>query len=113
MTYEDFTPEQLEGLKGEQGQQGIQGIQGEKGDAGDPFRIEDTFATLDDLKAQENPIKGAYYLTEDTGDLYLYDNAGEYVFLVHMQGIDGIRGPEGKPGIQGEQGIAGEKGDKN
>lgn len=111
-TYNDFTPEQLEGLKGEQGQQGIQGIQGEKGDAGDPFRIEDTFATLDDLKAQPNPIKGAYYLTEDTGDLYLYNNIGEYVFLVHMQGIDGIRGPEGKPGIQGEQGITGEKGEK-
>lgn len=111
-TFDDFTAEQLEGLKGEQGQQGIQGIQGEKGDAGDPFRIEDTFPTLDDLKAQENPIKGAYYLTEDSGDLYLYNNAGEYVFLVHMQGIDGIRGPEGKPGLQGEQGPAGEKGEK-
>ena len=89
-TYEDFTPEQLEGLKGPKGDtgpvgpQGLTGPQGPKGDTGPQG-----------LTGEQGP-KG------DKGD----------VGPQGPQGIQGLTGPEGPIGPQGIQGPQGEKGDK-
>ena len=89
-TYEDFTPEQLEGLKGPKGDtgpvgpQGLTGPVGPKGDTGPQG-----------LTGEQGP-KG------DKGD----------VGPQGPQGIQGLTGPEGPIGPQGIQGPQGEKGDK-
>lgn len=89
-TYEDFTPEQLEGLKGPKGDtgpvgpQGLTGPQGPKGDTGPQG-----------LTGEQGP-KG------DKGDTGPQG----------PQGIQGLTGPEGSIGPQGIQGPQGEKGDK-
>ena len=88
-TYDDFTPEQLEGLKGPKGDTGPVGPQGPKGE---PF-------TYDDFTPEQlNKLKGP---KGDTGP------RGEQ----GPQGIQGIKGDVGPIGPQGPQGIKGEKGD--
>ena len=84
-TYEDFTPEQLEGLKGPKGDTGPQGPQGPQGKA---FTYDDF--TPEQLAKLKGP-KG------DTGP------RGE-------QGPQGIQGPKGDVGPQGPQGPIGETG---
>ena len=84
-TYDDFTPEQLEGLKGPKGDTGPQGPQGPQGKA---FTYDDF--TPEQLAKLKGP-KG------DTGP------RGE-------QGPQGIQGPKGDVGPQGPQGPIGETG---
>lgn len=84
-TYDDFTPEQLEGLKGPKGDTGPVGPQGPQGE---PF-------TYDDFTPEQlNKLKGP---KGDTGP------RGE-------QGPQGIQGPKGDVGPQGPQGPIGETG---
>ena len=84
-TYDDFTPEQLEGLKGPKGDTGPQGPIGPQGE---PFTYDDF--TPEQLAKLKGP-KG------DTGP------QGE-------QGPQGIQGPKGDVGPQGPQGPIGETG---
>ena len=83
ITFEEFTPEQLEllrgpqglqgpqgeqGIKGDAGEQGIQGIKGDKGDKGDPGE-----QGLKGDKGEKGndgytPVKGVDYFDGDKGD---------------------------------------------
>lgn len=92
-TYDDFTPEQIEGLKGEKGDkgdQGIQGIQGEKGERG------------------EQGIQGVQGIQGERGEQGLKGDKGER----GEKGDKGEQGIQGVQGVQGERGEKGEKGDK-
>ena len=60
-TYEDFTPQQLEGLRGPQGIQGLQGVQGPKGDS---FTYNDF--TVEQLELLRGP-QGIQGIQGDTG----------------------------------------------
>ena len=119
-TYEDFTPEQLEGLKGPkgdtgpvgpQGPQGEVGPKGPQGPKGDPFTYNDfTPEQLNKLKGPKGdagPVgpKGEQGPKGDTGPKGDKGDTGP-------QGIQGLTGPEGPIGPQGIQGPQGEKGDK-
>ena len=119
-TYDDFTPEQLEGLKGPKGDTGPQGPIGPQGEVGprgpqgpkgDPFTYNDfTPEQLNKLKGPKGdtgPVgpKGEQGPKGDTGPKGDKGDTGP-------QGIQGLTGPEGPIGPQGIQGPQGEKGDK-
>lgn len=93
--YEDFTPEQLEGLRGPQGDKGDKG---EKGDKGDAFTYADF--TPEQLSALTGP-------EGKTGPQGPQGEKGEQ----GPQGIQGLQGPQGETGPQGIQGVRGEKGE--
>ena len=121
-TYDDFTPEQLEGLKGPKGdtgprgEQGPQGIQGPKGDKGDigpqgPQGIKGD-------KGDTGPVgpKGEQGPKGDTGpvgpqgpkgDPFTYDDFTPE----QLEKLKGPKGDTGPRGEQGPQGIQGPKGD--
>ena len=98
--YEDFTPEQLEGLRGPQGEPGpltfadftpeqieiIRGPQGVKGDTGP---------------------RGPQGIKGDTGDVGPIGPQGKQ----GIQGIQGVKGDTGDRGPQGPIGLTGPKGD--
>ena len=100
-TYDDFTPEQLEGLRGPQGlqgEQGPQGIQGERGPQGVAGpKGEQGPAGRDGIDGVQGPI-GPAGPKGDKGD------KGE-------TGPQGIQGEQGPSGPQGERGLQGLKGD--
>ena len=94
-TYDDFTPEQLEGLTGPQGPQG------EQGPKGDPFTYGDfTPAQLAGLVGPQGPqgIQGPKGDKGDKGD-------------TGATGATGPQGPKGDTGATGPQGPQGPKGD--
>ena len=80
-TYEDFTPEQLEGLRGPRG------IQGEKGEKGDAFEYDDF--TAEQLEGLRGP----------KGDPFTYNDFTQ-------EQLEGLRGPRGIQGEKGEKGDA-------
>jgi hypothetical protein len=92
--YDDFTPEQLEGLKGEQG---------EKGNDGTGVNILGSYATEAELVAA-HPIGnvGDAYLV--SGDLYVWDDTNS-----EWDNVGNIQGPPGENGV-GQQGEKGEDG---
>ena len=115
--YEDFTPEQLEGLQGPPGNDGIQGdpgqdgapgTPGEKGDKGDAFEYEDfTVQQLDDLKGEQGEPgiqgdPGQKGPQGDKGDPFEYED----FTMGQLEDLTGPEGPEGPPGPEGPQGIA-------
>lgn len=97
-TYDDFTPEQLEGLRGPQGlqgEQGPQGIQGERGPQGVAGpKGEQGPAGRDGIDGVQGPI-GPAGPKGDKGET----------------GPQGIQGEQGPSGPQGERGLQGLKGD--
>ena len=121
-TYDDFTPEQLEGLKGPKGDTGPVGPQGEvgpkgpTGPKGDPFTYDDfTPEQLNKLKGPkgdtgprgEQGQQGIQGPKGDVGPIGPQGPIGE----TGPQGEQGPQGPIGPQGIQGPQGEKGDKGD--
>ena len=107
-TYEDFTPEQLEGLKGPKGDTGPQGPIGPQGE---PFTYEDfTPEQLNKLKGPKGDTgpqgeQGPQGIQGPKGDVGPIGPQGP-------QGIKGDKGDTGPQGPQGEQGLTGEQGPK-
>lgn len=107
LTFADFTPEQLEiirgpqGVKGDTGPRGPQGIQGEKGDTGSRGATGATGAKGDTGPRGPQGIKG------DTGDVGPIGPQGKQ----GIQGIQGVKGNTGATGPQGPIGLTGPKGD--
>ena len=107
LTFADFTPEQLEiirgpqGVKGDTGPRGPQGIQGEKGDTGSRGATGATGAKGDTGPRGPQGIKG------DTGDVGPIGPQGKQ----GIQGIQGVKGDTGDRGPQGPIGLTGPKGD--
>ena len=98
-TYEDFTPQQLEGLK----------VKGDKGDKGDPFTYADfTQEQLDALNGDPGytPVKGVDYFDGKDGK----DGKDGYTPVKGIDYFDGAPGPEGpagSPGLPGRDGADG------
>ena len=153
-TFDDFTTEQLETLRGPQGIQGpkgdpgtpgavgIQGPKGdtgEKGEKGDPFRISETYESVEDMmnNGPTDLEDGDWALissdpaTEENGYVYVYNTRkGQFKFLfdlAQIKYIEGAQGPKGDPftysdftdeqlaelkGEKGDQGLQGEKGER-
>ena len=107
LTFADFTPEQIEiirgpqGVKGDTGPRGPQGIQGEKGDTGSRGATGATGAKGDTGPRGPQGIKG------DTGDVGPIGPQGKQ----GIQGIQGVKGDTGDRGPQGPIGLTGPKGD--
>ena len=107
LTFADFTPEQIEilrgpqGAKGDTGPRGPQGIQGEKGDTGSRGATGATGAKGDTGPRGPQGIKG------DTGDVGPIGPQGKQ----GIQGIQGVKGDTGDRGPQGPIGLTGPKGD--
>ena len=107
LTFADFTPEQIEilrgpqGVKGATGSRGPQGIQGEKGDTGPRGATGATGAKGDTGPRGPQGIKG------DTGDVGPIGPQGKQ----GIQGIQGVKGNTGATGLQGPIGLTGPKGD--
>ena len=107
LTFADFTPEQIEiirgpqGVKGDTGDRGPQGIQGEKGDTGSRGATGATGAKGDTGPRGPQGIKG------DTGDVGPIGPQGKQ----GIQGIQGVKGNTGATGLQGPIGLTGPKGD--
>ena len=107
LTFADFTPEQIEilrgpqGVKGATGSRGPQGIQGEKGDTGSRGATGATGAKGDTGPRGPQGIKG------DTGDVGPIGPQGKQ----GKQGIQGVKGATGATGPQGPIGLTGPKGD--
>ena len=107
LTFADFTPEQIEilrgpqGVKGATGSRGPQGIQGEKGDTGSRGATGATGAKGDTGPRGPQGIKG------DTGDVGPIGPQGKQ----GIQGIQGVKGNTGATGLQGPIGLTGPKGD--
>jgi len=81
-TYEDFTPEQLEGLRGPQGEQGPQGPQGPMGEQG-PQGPQGPMGTLDKLSSilGTSPIGNASTPIYYNGSTFVPAKAGTGVSL--------------------------------
>lgn len=107
-TYDDFTPEQLEGLKGPKGDTGPVGPQGPQGKA---FTYDDfTPEQLEKLKGPKGDTgprgeQGPQGIQGPKGDVGPVGPQGP-------QGIKGEKGDTGPQGPQGEQGLTGEQGPK-
>lgn len=99
-TYEDFTPEQLEGLRGPQG------IQGEKGEKGDAFEYDDfTAEQLEGLRGPQG-VQGEQGIQGEKGDAFEYSD----FTAEQLEGLRGPQGDRGTPGAPGDPGVAGEPG---
>ena len=106
--YEDFTPEQLEGLRGPKGDDGFikfeeltpeqkEQLRGPKGDA---FTYQDF--TQEQLNALKGP-QGEPGVKGDKGDAFTYADFTQ-------EQLEALRGPQGIQGVPGETGPAGEPG---
>ena len=91
MTFEEFTPEQLElirgpqGLQGPQGEQGIKGDAGEQGLKGDKGEKGDSFKYSDFTPEQINELKpiSTFNFQMVNGELIVQDGTGFQVDLVN------------------------------
>lgn len=90
-TYDDFTPEQLEGLRGPQGIQGEQGIQGIQGEA---FTYDDF--TPEQLAGLTGP-QGPQGIPGPQGDAFTYSDFTPE----QLAALTGPQGPQGNPGANG------------
>lgn len=115
-------PRGIQGVQGEQGIQGVTGPQGVEGPPGVGINTKGSVPNFASLPTGASP--GDAYITEDTGDLWVWTNAGAWVNAGHIvgpegpegpmgpQGPEGVAGPQGVQGIQGLTGATGPKGDK-
>ena len=120
-TYDDFTPEQLEGLKGPKGDDGdpftyddftpeeLEGLTGPPGPPGEDgadgkgVQIKGTVDSSVDLPGSADD--GDIYIALDTGDGWVYD-----ADTSDWTNIGPIRGPEGPAGQDGANGADGADG---
>ena len=91
--YEDFTPEQLEGLRGPQGIQGEKGDTGERGPQG-----------VQGIQGERGP-QGEQGIQGERGAAFTYDDFTD-------SQLEALRGPKGETGMTGPKGAKGDKGDK-
>ena len=107
-------PQGIPGVQGVAGSQGLQGPPGPQGVEGPPgvgLDTKGTVPTFDDLPANAEP--GDAYVTDDTGDLWVWSSTGVWIHAGHVVGPEGPQGPpgpQGEPGPQGPQGIQGLQG---
>lgn len=105
-TYEDFTPEQLEGLKGDKGDPGEKGEKGEKGDKGDKG---DTGATgaagKDGADGQDGTSVTVSKVTESTADggsnVVTFSDGKTVTIKNGSKGSTGAKGDDGSDGRRG------------
>lgn len=111
-----------QGPVGPEGPQGIAGPEGPQGPAGVGIDLQGSVPTFDDLpdETATPPLQpGDAYITEDTGDIWIWQSTGpgdpgEWVNGGHVVGPPGPAGPQGPTGAQGpigETGPAGPEGD--
>ena len=91
--YEDFTPEQLEGLRGPQGIQGEKGDTGERGPQG-----------VQGIQGERGP-QGEHGIQGERGAAFTYNDFTD-------SQLEALRGPKGETGMTGPKGAKGDKGDK-
>ena len=91
--YEDFTPEQLEGLRGPQGIQGEKGDTGERGPQG-----------VQGIQGERGP-QGEQGIQGERGAAFTYNDFTD-------SQLEALRGPKGETGMTGPKGAKGDKGDK-
>lgn len=129
-------PEGPQGIQGEQGPQGetgatgpagpqgIQGPEGPQGPVGAGIDLQGSVPTYADLPSGPTVKPGDAYVTEDTGDMWVWSSTGPndpgtWINAGHVvgppgpqgeQGPMGATGPTGAQGPQGIQGIAGPQG---
>jgi hypothetical protein len=98
-------PQGEQGIQGSPGPQGIQGIEGPPGVGIDVKGNVPTYADL-----PTNPKPGDAYITDDTGDLWIWSDADVWVFASHVVGPAGPQGPAGPEGPEGPEGPQGQTG---
>jgi hypothetical protein len=97
------------GANGENGATGAQGPPGERGPegpAGTGFNMRGRVADEAALNQIQDPAIGDAYITEDTGELFVWDGAD----WISMGDIQGPEGPPGQPGTNGTNGTNGQDG---
>jgi hypothetical protein len=110
------------GNQGPTGEQGIDGPQGDQGIEGSPgagIHFHDSVPTQTDLPGWPDLYGGDVgdaYMTEDTGDLWVWTESKTWIDMGHIvgpigpQGVVGDQGPDGPKGDEGEHGVHGEPG---
>ncbi|HEY6272631.1 MAG TPA: hypothetical protein VIX19_11645 [Terriglobales bacterium] len=93
---------------GNVGGQGPQGPPGPPGPPGAGIQIQGTVPTEADLPATGNP--GEAWITQDTRDLWVWQNSGGWLNTGPVEGPEGAGGPQGPAGAVGARGPTGPDG---
>ena len=92
------------------GPAGTPGQQGPVGERGSDLAVAGVVATQGDLAALVDIDQGEAWAVANTGELWIYDGAGNWVKLSTAIGPAGPPGGQGPPGPAGAQGPAGPQG---